>query len=97
MVLATRFYGIEISCDIGLPSSSQNFTSYLFDVDVNFCMDLSYCLILLSFQLNYSQETKPFTNQASANASMFDFENFQNRTLKDAIKALANKGWAAEC
>ena len=45
MVLATRFYGMEISRDIGLPSSSQNFTSYVFDVDVNFCMDLSNCLV----------------------------------------------------
>ena len=26
---------------------------------------------------------------------MFDYANFQNRTIKDAIKALANKGWAA--
>ena len=45
MVLAKRFYGVEISRDIGLPSSSQNFTSYVFDVDVNFCMDLSNCLV----------------------------------------------------
>lgn len=50
---------------------------------------------LTFFQLAYSEISKAFTNEASANASKFDWQNFQNKTLKNVFQGLANKGWAA--
>ena len=58
-------------------------------------MLLHTVLLYFFFQPNYSERRKPLTEKASANASMFDYVNFQNQTINDAIKALANKGWAA--
>ncbi|KAF6033406.1 ACE [Bugula neritina] len=46
-------------------------------------------------ELEYSEIRKEFTKQVAQNASTFDFNNFQNSTLKREFKRLANKGTAA--
>ncbi|XP_067952220.1 angiotensin-converting enzyme-like [Watersipora subatra] len=45
-------------------------------------------------ELEFSEVTKEFSLKVSANASLFDFENFSNSTLKKAFKYLADKGVA---
>lgn len=47
------------------------------------------------FKLEHYKNLKPFYEEIASNASMFDYENFGNSTLKKVFKDLADKGWAA--
>lgn len=38
---------------------------------------------------------KEFSNAVAANASLFDYESFQNSTLKKIFKGLADRGTVA--